>query len=124
MSAIKTVLVIDDSRLSRIMSTRFILSKHSAWRVDGAESAEEALARASTECPYLILLDVNMPGMGGLAAAPLLQQAHPEAHIVLLTANVQDATRRRADELGIGFLEKPILEKSIHQLLDRLEGVA
>ncbi|MET3133766.1 two-component system chemotaxis response regulator CheY [Oxalobacteraceae bacterium GrIS 1.11] len=116
----KTVLVVDDSRVSRLMERQFILSKHPDWIVEEAATGEEALAKAQSLSPALILIDVNMPGMGGVAAAEQLRLLCPEAHISLVTANVQNATRNRAVELGIGFLEKPITEARIHQYIATL----
>ncbi len=117
----KQVLVVDDSRVSRLMAHQFILSKHPDWQVVEAATGEEALEKAKTMAPALILLDVNMPGMGGVAAAEQLRQLCPAAHIVLVTANVQNATRNRAADLGVGFMEKPITENRIHQLIAALE---
>ncbi|MEJ7804505.1 MAG: response regulator [Telluria sp.] len=112
-----TVLVVDDSRVSRMMARQFILSARPAWTVEEAATGEEALLRATGLCPALILIDVNMPGMGGMAAAEQLRTLCPQAHISLVTANVQNATRNRAAELGIGFMEKPITEERIHALI-------
>lgn len=116
----KTVLVVDDSRVSRMMARQFILSARPNWLVDDAATGEEALEKAKTLCPVLILVDVNMPGMGGLAAAEQLRTLCPHSHISLVTANVQNATRNRANELGIGFMEKPITEARIHGLINAL----
>ncbi|UUZ47427.1 response regulator [Massilia sp. B-10] len=91
-----------------------------AWTVAEAATGEEALAKVAAGTPALILIDVNMPGIGGLAAAEQLRQQCPGAHISLVTANVQNATRNRANELGIGFMEKPITENKIHALIDAL----
>ena len=113
----KTVLIVDDSKVSRMMTKLFILSKFPNWAVVEAGNGEDALKVASTESPGLILMDVNMPGMGGIAAAEQLRKLCPSAHITLLTANVQDVTRTRAHNMGIGFMEKPITEGRIHQLL-------
>lgn len=118
----KQVLVVDDSRVSRLMAHQFILSKHADWQVTEAATGEEALQKVATFQPYLILLDVNMPGMGGLAAAEQLRTQCPQTHIFLVTANVQNAIRNRAVELGVGFMEKPITETRIHQLIDSLEA--
>jgi len=118
----KQVLVVDDSRVSRLMAHQFILSKHADWQVTEAATGEEALQKVAAFQPYLILLDVNMPGMGGLAAAELLRAQCPQTHIFLVTANVQNAIRNRAVELGVGFMEKPITETRIHQLIDSLEA--
>jgi CheY-like chemotaxis protein len=117
MSDTRTVLVVDDSRVSRLMARQFINSKHPQWQVEEASTGEEALAKAAHLDPVLILIDVNMPGMGGLAAAEQLRGICPHAHISLVTANVQNATRNRANELGIGFMEKPITEARMHALI-------
>jgi hypothetical protein len=46
----------------------------------------------------------------------------PNAHISLLTANVQAATRQRAEAIGVGFMEKPITAERIAQLIAPLEA--
>lgn len=120
MSETTTVLIVDDSRVSRLMARQFILSARPAWTVAEAATGEEALAKVAAGTPALILIDVNMPGIGGLAAAEQLRQQCPGVHISLVTANVQNATRNRANELGIGFMEKPITENKIHALIDAL----
>lgn len=122
MTDAKTVLVVDDSRVSRLMARQYILSKCPHWQVEEASSGEEALEKAKAISPVLILMDVNMPGMGGLAAAEQLRALCPAARLSLVTANVQNSTRNRATELGVGFMEKPITEQKIHDLLGTLEG--
>jgi len=117
MSQSKTVLVVDDSRVSRLMARQFILSARPDWAVEDAATGEEALDKVKSIQPALILIDVNMPGIGGMAAAEQLRGLCPGAHISLVTANVQNATRNRANELGIGFMEKPITEARIHALI-------
>ena len=120
MSPAKTVLVVDDSRLSRLLARQFILARRCFWHIEEAASGEEAIDKAQVRQPDLILLDVNMPGMGGLAAASQLRLLCPAAHISLVTANVQMSTRRRAAELGLDFLAKPMTEQRIGALLDAL----
>ncbi|QYF92088.1 response regulator [Massilia sp. PAMC28688] len=120
MSDNKTVLVVDDSRVSRMMARQFILSARPGWTVEEAASGEEALEKVAGMAPTLIMVDVNMPGMGGMAAAEQLRSLCPQAHISLVTANVQNATRNRAADLGIAFMEKPITESRIHALIGAL----
>lgn len=117
----KIVLVVDDSRVSRLMARQFILTRQPGWLVEEAATGEEALDKVRAMSPVLILIDINMPGMGGMAAAGHLRALCPDAHISLVTANVQNATRNRASEMGIGFMEKPITEARIHALLGALE---
>lgn len=117
-----TVLVVDDSRVSRLLSRQYILHRHPDWTIAEAASGEEAIEKLQDITPDLILLDLNMPGMGGLAAVEKLQAKCPSAHITLLTANVQDATRDKAVALGIGFAEKPITEARIDQIIAVFEN--
>jgi CheY-like chemotaxis protein len=123
MTHTKTVLVVDDSRVSRMMARQYIASLHADWIVAEAGTGEESLVKAREIAPDLILMDVNMPGMGGIAAAEQLRADYPAIPISLLTANVQSATRERAAAMGIGFVEKPITEARIAQLLATLEAV-
>ncbi len=120
MNETQTVLVVDDSRVSRLLARQFILSAQPDWNIEEAASGEEAIGKASALNPVMILVDVNMPGMGGLAAAEQLRAVCPRAYISLVTANVQNATRNRAAELGVGFMEKPITEARIHALIKAL----
>jgi CheY-like chemotaxis protein len=122
MESVKQILIVDDSRVSRLMARQYILSMHADWIIEEAASGEEALQKIDSYTPALVLIDVNMPGMGGVAAAEQLRQRLPQAHISLLTANVQTATRSRAAEIGVGFMEKPITEARIAQLIAPLES--
>lgn len=117
-----SVLIVDDSKVSRLLSRQFILSKRPDWNVLEAASGEEALEKLRDLVPELVLLDVNMPGMGGFAAAEKIRSAYPQTRITLLTANVQDATRDRAAALGIGFAEKPVTESRIEQIIATVGG--
>jgi CheY-like chemotaxis protein len=72
----------------------------------------------------LILSDINMPGMSGLEMLPKVREARPNVPVIMITAYGDDATRKRAIELGAaGLLAKPIdfgfLREEINQ---RLEG--
>lgn len=122
MTTTKTVLIVDDSRVSRMMARQYIAGLRADWIVEEAGTGEESLVKARHVAPDLILMDVNMPGMGGIAAAEQLRQEFPSVPISLLTANVQSATRERATAMGIGFVEKPITEARIAQLVATLEA--
>jgi PleD family two-component response regulator len=61
-----TVLIVDDSRVSRLVARQYILTLQPGWTVIEAGTGEEALAKAPEAQPQLVLMDVNMPGMGGI----------------------------------------------------------
>jgi CheY-like chemotaxis protein len=117
-----TILVVDDSRVSRLLSRQFILHSHPDWIIEEAVTGEEAVTKLASISPDLILLDVNMPGMGGLAAVVKLREISPEIPICLMTANVQDATREKAHNLGVQFAEKPITQARIDHVISQLEN--
>lgn len=114
----KTILLVDDSRVARMMTGAAILRLRPDWRVVEAGSGEEALAAAAVDRPDFILMDVNMPGIGGMAAAERLRGDFPDAAISLLTANIQDPIRDHAERIGVGFLIKPLREDALARFLD------
>lgn len=115
-----TVLVVDDSHVSRMMSRQCILSKFPDWDIVEATTGEDAIEKMDGISPVLVLMDVTMPGMGGMAAAEILRQRFPSLKISLQTANIQDAIRNKAAAIGVGFIEKPITQARINKLLEEL----
>jgi CheY-like chemotaxis protein len=111
-----------NATIARLLVRKFILEEHPGWIVEEATTGEEALdkVRAGVQ-PSLFIIDVNMPGMGGIAAAERLRNACPGVPISLLTVNVHNATRCSANELGIGFMEKPITAERIARILSVLD---
>ncbi len=81
-----TVLICDDHRIVREGLRQFVEAVPGVDRVVTAASGEEALARYASEMPDLVLMDVQMPGVGGIEATRQLCNAHPDARVVMLTA--------------------------------------
>lgn len=76
--------------------------------VGEASDGREALDIAPALDPDVVLLDVNMPGMGGIEALPLLREALPNANIIALTTSWRSAWEEHFRKLGgDGFIEKP-----------------
>jgi CheY-like chemotaxis protein len=82
------------------------------FEMEFAMSAPAALDRMSAidaTSLILILSDVNMPGMTGLEMLPKVKAARPTVPVIMITAYGDEATKRRAAELGAaGLLTKPI----------------
>jgi CheY-like chemotaxis protein len=97
------------------------------FAMEFAVSAPEALERAKTIAdPMLILIlsDINMPGMSGLEMLPKVKAARPNVPVIMITAYGDEATRKKAAQLGAaGLLTKPIdfslLRREIDQRLER-----
>ncbi len=82
----RRVLVVDDDRSYRQI-LRLIVESGTDYRVVGeAEDGREAIALATSLAPDVILLDLAMPGMGGLEALPLLLAVVPSAKVVVLSS--------------------------------------
>ncbi len=112
------VLVIDDSEQAR-EAIRMILSSSSTFEVvaEGA-SGEEALVLTEQWMPDVILMDIQMPGMGGLEATKQVKDRYPYVKIVMVTvsddiAHLFDALKRGAQ----GYLLKNLQPDSWHEYL-------
>ena len=74
-----TVLVCDDAPLAREAIRRAVGAVPGVERVTAAGSGEEVLSRWAAERPDLVLMDVRMPGLGGVEAARRLVTTYPGA---------------------------------------------
>lgn len=101
------VAVVDDHRLMN-EALALVLSKTPGLAMAGAAtSGAEALALARREQPEVLLLDVNLPDGDGLSLVPGLRAACPAMQILVLTSLADEATWRRAMEMGVdGFISK------------------
>lgn len=116
------LLIVDDSRTSRMLIRGIVSNLRPGWRCSDAASGDEALAMVEADVPDYITLDVNMPGMSGLEAAGRLRLHYPDIAIALCTANVQDSVRQSAERAGLYFIAKPIGEKSIIDMISFFES--
>ena len=109
----QTILVVDDSRVSRMLVRAIIDHADKKLQIIEANTGEEALTKIKDVVITIAILDLNMPGMDGLMLAKELLQHFPDIKIGLLTANIQDMIRQKAKDLGISFIPKPITEEKI-----------
>ena len=108
----KKVLIVDDSRVSRMLVRTMLEDQRPDWALFEVSSGVEAIAFAQREEVDVVTLDVNMPGVSGLAAGERILQLRPDALVAVMTANIQSSVRQRTEALGMHFLKKPITEKN------------
>ena len=92
---ISVMLVDDDPALLRII--RRLLRQEYGDRVDivgTASSAEECLNLAQVFAPQVVLMDLNMAGLGGLGTIPLLHILFPEMRVIALAFDRREKTRQ------------------------------
>jgi DNA-binding NarL/FixJ family response regulator len=115
------ILIVDDHPLTRdALAT--LLGAHGLEVVGCASDGAQAIAEAERLQPDLVLLDLSMPGMDGLAALPHLRHAAPSCEVVVLTASGTEENLLAAIRAGAaGYLMKSEPPERIASFLD---GVA
>jgi two-component system, NarL family, nitrate/nitrite response regulator NarL len=97
----KRVMLVDDSAAMR-NSVRPLFDSHPSFEVCGeAEHGREAVEKAPSLRPDLIILDLSMPVMNGLEAAPLLIKVLPKVWLILFTSHDVPELERLSREAGI-----------------------
>ena len=124
--ASRRVLVAEDNRTNQKVIERMLRSVgHVVTLVDNGEEALDALENGTFD---LVLMDLNMPVMGGLDAIKLHRFASGGRNMprfVALTADASDETRRQSAEAGIdAYMTKPVEARELLSLVDRLTRTA
>ena len=115
------ILLVDDHPITR-EALAALLEQHDFSVVGQAGDGEEAIELARGLRPQLVLLDLSMPGIGGLEALPKIRQAAPECEVVVLTASGTEENLLAAIRGGAaGYLLKSEPPERIAQFL---RGVA
>ncbi|WP_028686565.1 response regulator transcription factor GacA [Pseudomonas fulva] len=101
------VLVVDDHDLVRTGITRMLADIDGLQVVGEGDSGESALKLARQLKPDVVLMDVKMPGIGGLEATRKLLRSHPDIKVVAVTVCEEDPFPTRLLQAGAaGYLTK------------------
>jgi two-component system response regulator DesR len=98
---VTTVLLVDDDATYRRALTAFLDATYDIDVVGEAASGDEAVALAERLRPDAAVVDVAMPGLGGLEVAARIKAVLPEAAIVLVTGNVGGVDPQEARDAGV-----------------------
>ena len=108
-----TALIVDDSKLARIVLAKAINALQPAWARVEATNADEALAVLESRRIDVAVLDYNMPGRNGVELAEEIRRRYPAIAVAVATANVQDEVIDGIRGAGAAFVAKPVTEESI-----------
>jgi len=113
----KVLLVDDEEKFLDVFSQRLGTRGVDA---DTATSGEEALTKIKNKNVDVIILDVMMPGLGGVETLKRIKKENPEVQIIMLTGQgTIDKAVTALKEGAIDFLEKPA---DIEKLLEKIES--
>lgn len=116
-----SVLIVDDDEAVRDIAAQMVT--YCGFKVHQAESGPQALdlVRSSLTPFDLVLLDLTMPGMDGIATFLALRQLQPELAIVIFSGySANDARQRFAGHNLSGFLQKPFSAETLRDVLMQL----
>ena len=124
----QTVMVVEDFEDNRFMMRRLL--EMSGYNVIEAINGEEAIEMALRELPALILMDLSLPRVDGLAATRQMRQHRELSNVPIVAVSAHDTTDFHAEALAAGcndYVTKPIDFDELEELLKGLlpgEGMA
>ncbi len=118
-----TILIVDDDAdLLKLLTFRL---QGAGYRVDSADSAERALAKLSISVPQLVITDLRMGGMDGMALFQNIRKTHPALPVIILTAHGTIPDAVAATQRGVfGYLTKPFDSKELLLQVEKAVSVS
>ena len=121
------VLIVDDIAETRDHLTKLLAMEQTVEVAGSASSGEEAIQMAMDFRPDVVVMDINMPGMDGIAAAELISQRLPQVAIIMMSVHGEAEQMRRSLQAGAReFLVKPFssdeFSETIKRVYDREEA--
>ena len=115
------VLVVEDFEDNRFMLRRLL--EMSGYRVVEAVNGNQAVEKAAREQPDIILMDLSLPQLDGLAATRRIRAQENSRRVPIVAVSAHDTSDFHADALAAGcneYVTKPIDFDQLVQLLDRM----
>ena len=117
-----SILVVDDSAADRELAGTLL--ERASWRVLYAENGRDALAQMRVHAVDLVLTDVVMPELDGLAFVEHAKEDHPLVPVVLMTARGSEEIAARALEAGAAsYVPKKLLVRELVEVVRRMLDV-
>ncbi|MBI3814619.1 MAG: response regulator [Nitrospinae bacterium] len=110
------ILAVDDEVEVCSMVKLYLTKK--GYQVFTANSGEDAIKIVKEERPHLVLLDIRMPGMGGIETLKQIKEADKEIGVIMVTAVKDEETAKEALKLGADdYITKPVNLKYLDDVL-------
>lgn len=116
------ILITDDSRMARRMIIKTLKEEISQdYKLFEATNGLEAYELYKIEKPTIVFLDLTMPVMDGFEALAEIKKFDKNAHVIVVSADIQKTSMDRVRELGaFDFVKKPIDSSKMKQILEKI----
>ena len=122
------VLIVDDHHVVREGLRRILETDEGIEVLGEARNGEEAIAKAVTLRPDVVIMDLRMPGIDGIAATREIKERLPDANVLVLTLYAEDLVSQAVEAGVSGYLLKDSdsdqITKGVHQVYDGLSPIA
>jgi DNA-binding NtrC family response regulator len=119
MAGYRVLLVDDEEEFVSALSERLTLR---GIEVDSVLNGEEALARLVAKDFEVVILDVMMPGLGGLEVLRQIKATHPNTQVILLTGH--GSTREGIEGMRLGAFDYLIKPVDLEDMLEKMKAAA
>lgn len=117
MPNIKAVIVDDDDILRHLLKT--LLKQNNIKVVGEATNGVDALKQCDRYLPDILILDINMPLMGGFEALKRIRSAHPDILVFMISSDSTTNNVEEASKIGInGFIVKPFTASKVLDIIN------
>ena len=122
------VLIVDDHQVVREGLRRILEPDNEVEVIGEARSGEEAVVKATSLVPDVIIMDLKMPGMDGIMATHEIKEKNPNINVLVLTLYAEDFIKQAVEAGVSGYLLKDSdceqITKAVHQVYDGLCPIA
>lgn len=118
------VLIVDDSSTMRGIVRKVLSASRFSLDLYEASEGEDAIEQLRAGKFGMVFLDYNMPGLNGFETLAMIKRDHPDAAVVMITSDLDEAVADRAYAAGVtAFLKKPFYPSDIDEVLSRHYGL-
>lgn len=115
------ILIADDSEILRKHLTNLLTEIPGVDIIGYAEDTESAIAGIETENPDAAIIDIRMPGAGGIQVLKTVRQAHPDLRIIIFTDYPYPQYRKKCFEEGADyFFDKSTESEKLVELIRKM----